>query len=100
MARRIVSMTTITPTATADNPTALTNATYPFALQGGTSTQLTNIWEVSICGQAASSSSPTFMLLSYDSFVGTGAQSQGTGGNDTPMNPATAALGTAVGSGN
>lgn len=100
MARRIVSMTTITPTATADNPTALTNAQYPYALQGSSATQLTNIWEVSINGQANSTSSPTFMLLSYDSVVGTGAQTQGTGGNDNGTNPATAALGSPVGSGN
>ena len=100
MARRIVQMVTITPTATADNPTALTNAQYPFALQGSTASQLTNIWEISINGQAASTSSPTFMILAYDSFFGTGAQSQGTGGTDIPLNPGTAALGSAVGSGN
>ena len=33
MARRIVSITTITPTATADT-TNLVDATYPFLLQG------------------------------------------------------------------
>lgn len=98
MARRIVSMVTITPTATADGA-SLTGGTYPFALKGGSASQLTNIWEVSINGQAASTSSPTFMLLAYDSAVGTGSQTQGTTGTDAPLNPATAALGSPVGSG-
>lgn len=92
-------MTTITPTATAD-ATNLATATYPFCLKGGSTTQVTRIWEVSINGQAASSSSPTFMLLGYDSTVGTGSQSQGTGGTDAALDPATAALAAVVGSGN
>jgi hypothetical protein len=100
MSRRILAMTTITPTAFADNPTTLTNAAYPFAIKGASSTQIINIWEVSINGQAASSSSPTFMLLAYDSVVGTGSQTQGTGGTDTPMNPAFSALSGAPGTGN
>src|SRR5258706_6923368 len=99
MARRILAMTTQTPTATADT-TNLVNGTYPFALQGSSATQLTNIWELSINGQAQSTSSPTFMLLAYDSVFGTGAQTQGTGGNDISTNPATAALSSVVGSGN
>lgn len=99
MARRIVSMTSITPTATAD-AASLTNATYPFALKGASTTQFTNIWEVSISGQAPSSSSPTFMILANDSTVGTGSQTQGAGGADDNMNPATAALAAPVGSGN
>jgi len=90
--------TQTTLTATADT-TNLVNGSYPYALQGSSSTQLTNIWEVSIAGQAASSSSPTFMLLSYDSTIGTGAQTQGTGGTDIATNPATAALGSVVGVG-
>ncbi len=98
MARRILAMTTQTPTATADT-TNLVNGTYPYALQGGTATQLTNIWEVSINGQAQSTSAPTFMLLSYNSTLGTGAQTQGTGGTDVFTNPATAALGSVVGVG-
>lgn len=99
MARRIASMTTLTPTATADT-VALGNGTYPFCFQGGSGTQLTNFWEVSISGQAASSSSPTYMLFSYDSTVGTGSQTYGTGGSDVGINAATAALGAPVGTGN
>lgn len=91
MARRIVAVTTITPTATADT-TNLVDATYPLLLRGGSATQLNNIWEVSISGQAASSSSPTFMLLSLDSTVGTGTNTNGTGQTDTGANPASAAL--------
>jgi hypothetical protein len=68
MARRIVSWTTITPTAFADT-TSMTSAAYPAILQGGTLTQLNRVHEISISGQAASSSSPTFMILGRDSTV-------------------------------
>lgn len=91
MARRIVSVTTQTPTATADT-TNLVDATYPFLLKGGSTTQRNLIWEVSITGQAAASSSPTFMLLSYDSTVATGTNTNGTGQTDTNLDPSTAAL--------
>ena len=90
MARRIVSITTITPTATADT-TNLVDATYPFLLKGGSSTQLNRIYEISLSGQAASSSSPTFMILSYDSTV-SATNSNGTGQTDTAIDAATAAL--------
>lgn len=99
MARRIVSVTTITPTATADTAN-LVDATYPFLLRGGSGTQSTKIHEVSISGQAASSSSPTFMILSYDSTVGTGTNTNGTGQTDASMDPATAALGAPALTGN
>jgi hypothetical protein len=91
MARRIVSCTTLTPTAFADT-TNMTNGAYPFMLQGGTATQLNKVWEISIAGQAPSSSSPTIMLLSRDSQVATGANSNGTGVTDAAIDPATAAL--------
>jgi len=91
MARRTVSVTTITPTATADT-TNLVDSTYPFVLQGGSSTQLNRIWEVNITGQAASSSSPTFMLLARDSTVAATAGSNITGFADAPLDPATVAL--------
>jgi hypothetical protein len=99
MARRIVSVTTITPTATADTAN-LVDATYPFLLQGGSSSQLNRIHELSISGQAASSSSPTFMLLARDSTVATGTNSDGTGQTDAPLDPATAALGAPAITGN
>lgn len=91
MARRIVAVTTITPTATAD-ATNLVDATYPNLLKGGSGTQVNKIWEISLSGQAASTSSPTFMLLSYDSTVATGTNTNGTGQTDTGTDPATAAL--------
>lgn len=95
MARRIVSDQTITPTATADT-TALVDNTYPFVIQGGSATQINYIWEVSITGQAASSSSPTFMLLGIDSTVAGGTATRGAGQKDAPINPASAALGAPV----
>lgn len=98
MARRIVAVTTITPTATADT-TNLVDATYPNILQGGSSTQLNRVWEISINGQAASSSSPTFMLLSRDTTVAV-TNSNGTGQTDAPLDTATAALAAAALTGN
>lgn len=98
MARRIVSITTITPTATADT-TNLVDATYPFLLQGGSSTQINYVWEVSISGQAASSSSPTFMLLSRDSTVAA-TNSNGTGQTDTVLDASMAAVAAAPLTGN
>lgn len=91
MARRIVSNTTLTWTAVADS-TNIPSGTFPFLIQGGSGTQLNKIWEVSIAGQAASSSSPLIALLSRDTQVGTGANSNGTGTTDTAIDPATAAL--------
>lgn len=98
MARRIVSVTTLTPTAYVDT-TNLTSATFPFLIQGGTATQLNKIWEISLNGQAASSSSPTFMILSRDSTV-SATVSNGTGQNDAGLDPATAALGAPALTGN
>ena len=90
MARRIVSVTTQVPTATADT-TNLVDVTFPFLLQGGTSTQVNKIWEISISGQAPSSSSPTFMILSRDSTVAA-TNSSGSGQTDAALDPATATL--------
>ncbi len=90
MARRIVSITTLTPTAFADT-TNLTDALYPFLLQGGSTTQVNKVWEISISGQAASTSSPTFMILSRDSTIAA-TNSTSTGQIDVPIDPATAAL--------
>jgi|ERR1700719_19570 len=99
MARRIVSVTTLPPTATAD-ATNLVDATYPFLLQGGSTTQLNRIHEISISGQAASSSSPTFMLLARDSTLASGTNTNGAGQTDAPMDVASAALGAPVITGN
>lgn len=98
MAKRIVSVTTITPTATADT-TNLVDATYPFLFQGASSTQRTNILEIYMGGQATASA-PTYMLLSRDSTVATGTNTNGTGQTDAAMDPATAALAAPVVTGN
>ena len=90
MARRIVSVTTITPVATADT-TNLSDNTYPFIILGGSSTQRNMIWEISLNGQAASSSSPTYMILARDSTVAA-SNTTGTGQTDAPLDTATAAL--------
>lgn len=92
MARRIISYTTLTPTAYSDT-TDLVNGNYPFFIQGGTTTQQIKIHEISISGQAASTSSPTFMLFARDSQVGTSCTvSFSSGGVDAAMDTATAAL--------
>lgn len=98
MAKRIVAITTLTPTATADT-TNLVDATYPFILQGASSTQRTNIWEVMISGQA-STTTPTFMLFARDSQIGSGSNTLGTGQTDAAMDAATAALAAPVVVGN
>src|SRR5258707_2436873 len=98
MAKRIVSVTTQTPTATADT-TNLVDATYPFLLQGGSTTQRNRIWEVYLGGQAGASS-PTFMILARDSTVATGTNTNGTGQTDASLEAATAALTSAALTGN
>ena len=90
MARRITAMTTQTPTATADTANLADN-TYPCMFIGGGTTQTTRIWEISISGQAASSSSPTFFILSRDSTIAS-INSTGTGQTDQSIDPQTAAL--------
>lgn len=89
MAKRIVSVTTMTPTATADT-TNLVDATYPFLVQGGSTTQRVNILEVYLGGQAGSSA-PTFMVLARDSLVAV-TNSNGTGQTDASLDASTAAL--------
>jgi hypothetical protein len=98
MAKRIVSVTTLTPTATADT-TNLVDATYPFIFQGGSGTQRTNILEL-YCGGQAGASAPTFMILARDSQVGSGSNTNGTGQTDAAMDAATAALAAPVLTGN
>ena len=97
MAKRIVSVTTMTPTATADT-TNLVDATYPFLAQGGSSTQSTNILEIYQGGQAGASS-PTFMILARDSTVAV-TNSNGAGQTDAAMTAPTAALAAPVLTGN
>jgi hypothetical protein len=98
MAKRIVSLTTFTPTATADT-TNLVDSTYVCVVQGGSSTQRSQILEIYEGGQAGASS-PTFMLLSRDSQIGTGSNTRGTGQTDSNMDANTAALAAPVLTGN
>jgi hypothetical protein len=98
MAKRIVSITTNTPTAVTDG-VGFVDATYPMLLQGGSSTQKVNICEVSLEGQGGASA-VAIMLLSRDSTVGTGSNTRSTGQTDAPLDPATAALALPVFTGN
>lgn len=99
MARRTASQTTMTPAAVADTTSFTTGQAFAF-WRGGSATQFVRFWEISLSGQANSSSSPTFMLFSRDSTISVGALSfTAAVGNDTGMDPFTAALAaiTAVG---
>lgn len=89
MANRIVSVTTLTLTAFADT-TNMTDATYPFLVQGGTSTQRIDILEIYWGGQSTSSAT-AFLLLARDSTVAA-TNSNGTGQTDAALDPSTAAL--------
>lgn len=92
MARRITSQTSTTPVGVADTVAFTTGQAFAF-WRGGSATQYVRFWEISISGQATSSSSPTFMLFSRDSAVSVGALSFTAGvGNDSFMEPFTAAL--------
>jgi hypothetical protein len=90
MAKRSCSHKTLTPTATADT-TNLVDSTYPFAIQGGSSTQRTNIIELYLGGQAGASS-PTFMVLGRSSQIATGSLTSDTNLLDAPIDAVTAAL--------
>jgi len=91
MAKRLFHNTSWTPTATAD-ATNLANSTY-MALQGGSTTQLINVLEVLINGQATTSA-PTFLQFARDSTVcaSTGLGVLTAPAGDGPMHPSTAAL--------
>lgn len=99
MARRISSVTTMTPASVADT-IAFTSGQATAFYRGGSATQYVRFWEISISGQAASSSSPTFMLFSRDSAISVGALSFTSGGTDAAMEPFTAALAAATPVGN
>jgi cell wall-associated NlpC family hydrolase len=92
MAKRIISNSGITPTATADT-TNLVDSTYLAVLQGGSSTQKIQVSEVSCVGMAGGTTAlPTPIVLARDTTVATGTVSQGTGSNEGPEDAATAAL--------
>lgn len=98
MARRMTTQPVFTPAAVADTTAFTTGQAFNF-WTGGSSTQQTYFWEISISGMASSSSSPTPMVFARDSAVGSGAQSQANSGTDSYVAPATAALAAVVGVG-
>jgi hypothetical protein len=89
MAKRIVSITTCTLTAVAD-ATNMADTTYPFIVQGGSTTQRIDILEIYLGGQSTSSAL-TEMLWSRDSTVAV-TNSYGAGQMDAAMDASTAAL--------
>lgn len=91
MAKRILSITSITPTPTADTVN-LVDATYVALVQGAAALQRININEVWESGLAGSSA-PVLMILSRDSTLGT-TVSKGTGLTDAPIDASTAAFST------
>lgn len=96
MAKYSGTWTSVTATAIADT-TALTDNNYPYALQGGTSTQRNQIGEVMIGGEA-SSSAVLVLKLARDS-TASATLVAGTGGkvpvllDGSGTAPATAPLG-------
>src|SRR5579864_1910362 len=88
MAKRSVSVNSVTCTAAADTAN-YTDTGYPFILQGGTSTQNINVSEIYMGGQSTSSTVAE-MLLARDSTVAATIGSTTT--FDAALNPATAAL--------
>lgn len=88
MSKRSLAVRTLSPTAFADT-TALTNDTYHGFLQGGSSTQRTEISEIYLGGQNGASS-PTLMQLGMCSTVA-GTPVLGAA-EDAPREAASAAL--------
>jgi hypothetical protein len=89
MSRRSFKVSTWTPVAVAD--TANFTAAGFMAIQGGSATQINQIWEVFMGGQATSSS-PSIMIVARDSTVGATLTALSTGNSDAPLDTATAAL--------
>ena len=89
MSKWSMSFQALTPVAVADN-TSMTNSGY-ICLQGGSTTQIINVWEVMLGGQATASA-PTFMVLALDSTVGATLVALATPNAAGPLNPASAAL--------
>lgn len=86
MARWVALQGNYTPVAVAD-ATNFTNTGY-LAVQGGSTTQRINVWEVKM-GGLAGASAPMQAVLARDSTVGATAMS---GGLLSALDPATAAL--------
>lgn len=90
MARRVFQAATYTPTATAD-ATALGSSTYQ-SIEAGSATQMININEIQIGGQAPSASSPCIMMFARNLTAATTPTALAAPNGDGPLNGATAAL--------
>ena len=91
MARRITKNSGITPAAVADTTSFTSGQAFAF-WRGGSATQYSVYWEISLSGLASSTSSPTPMVLADDSTISVGALSFTGSGGDSYMSPFTAAL--------
>lgn len=89
MAKRVFSVASFTPTATADT-TALANGTY-MALGAGSTTQQLDILEIYIAGQA-SASAVNIMQFARDSTLGVTPTALAAPNADGPNRSSTAAL--------
>lgn len=90
MARRLFSVPSFTPTATADN-TALTNATY-MAVGAGSATQTVWVSEIFIQGLGTSSTNINNNEFARDLVLGATPTALAAPNGDGPMHGATAAL--------
>jgi hypothetical protein len=94
MAKRVLHVTTVTPTATADTAN-LVDSTYLGHIQGSSATQRVQIIEVMLTGQAGAST-PSIIVLARDSQVSTGGITLTAGTTDSNLDAATAALASVV----
>jgi len=97
MAKRIAFTPTTSGIAATADTTNLVDSTYLALLRGASTTQVTRVWEVVVSGQVSAASSPMELPLSYDSTVSSGTAG---GVTDNAVDPATAALGAPVVTGN
>ena len=89
MAKWVFDVATWTPTAVADTANFTDNGY--MGLMGGSTTQMINIIEVFVGGQATSSA-PTILLFSRDSTVQATPTALTTGQSNAALHPSTAAL--------
>jgi len=89
MAKRSLSISVVTPTATADG-TNLVDATYCGAMVGGSATQRNVISELYLGGQAGASA-PTIMVFGFNSLAGI-THTNSASSREAPLDSASAAL--------
>lgn len=90
MARRSFQAATYTPTATAD-ASALASGTYQ-SIEAGSATQMINVDEIQIGGQAPSASSPCIFMFARNLTAATTPTALAAPNGDGPLNGSTAAL--------